>query len=236
MKEFLQIEVKEVGPNISKLSSEHELLLYGTKQVTKIVIRYRNAVMTIVQLLKAVKSSKEFTIFLIENLNILLEEAGKCACKEVTKGTAKQVTIKAAVSTGWECAKGVSKGALLCGAAIDGGMLAIQVGYSIYQYSNNKINGHTFRCDTVRNASTAVGSFTGGAAGTMTGTLIGAAVGSFFPGIGTALGAFIGGAIGGVVVGTAGSYAGKAVGNKINKKLDQRENRKKVVKTVDKKL
>ena len=194
--------------------------------------------MTIVQLLKAVKSSKEFTIFLIENLNILLEEAGKCACKEVTKGTAKQVTIKAAVSTGWECAKGVSKQALVCGAAIDGIILAIQVGYSIYEYKykTKKIDGHTFRCDTVRNASTAVGSFTGGAAGTTTGTLIGATIGSLFPGIGTALGALVGGAIGTVVMGTAGSYAGKAVGNKINKKWDQRENHEKVVKTVDKKL
>ena len=195
----------------------YEILFYGAKQIAKEVIRHTatvaNAVVTIARLVIAAKSTDQLIVFLTEGFKKLVIEAGKCACKEVTKGAVKQITIKAAVSTGWKCAKGVSKGALVCGAAVDGTILVLQVGYSIYKYSNNEIDGHTFRCDTVRNASTAVGSFTGGAAGTMTGTLIGATIGSLFPGIGTALGALVGGAIGTVVMGTAGSYAGKAVGN-----------------------
>ena len=226
-----------VQPIIPKFPSLYELLLYGATQIAKEVLRngkhtFKNAVVTIAQLVRAATGTDQLINFLIDGIRILFKEVEECACKQVVTGAAKQVTVRAAASAGWECAKGVTKQALLWGVVVDGALLAAQVCYSIKKFLCNEIDLHTFRCEVVSKGSTAVGSFTGGVAGITAGTCIGATIGSLFPGFGTVLGGMIGGMIGTIVVGTAGSYAGKAVGNKINEKWDERN---KVVDAEDKK-
>ena len=105
---------------------------------------------------------------------------------------------------------------LITNAIVNGGMLAIEVGYSIKQYMDGEIDGPKLRREIVCSTTTAGGTFIGGVAGRIVGTSIGATIGSAVPVVGTAAGGYIGGLLGGVILGKAGLSAGKILGEYIN--------------------